>query len=225
MTNISSLVNSFNELNEIFEKEQDFHKQIDLCAELYLSKNPDLNQDLVKKSISYGFDMHKKDIRDSGKPYIIHPISVGLTLLTYKEKEYVTLCGPLHDVIEHNMEQKIDISKHILKTFGLKSLLIINAVTILNDNDSNKDKKAMEKLMGYKNFGYEEGIILKAADSITNLYTKQGMKAKKNISKEERINIFEKKAKTNLIPLIKRTNNSNRDLYIQTINHFIRNNY
>ena len=60
--------------------------------------NVDLN--IVKKAYNLAFEAHKEQKRESGEPYIIHPIEVATILAELGMDTSTIVAGLLHDVIE-----------------------------------------------------------------------------------------------------------------------------
>ena len=60
--------------------------------------NVDLN--VVNKAFNLAFEAHKEQKRESGEPYIIHPIDVSTILAELGMDTSTIVAGLLHDVIE-----------------------------------------------------------------------------------------------------------------------------
>lgn len=56
--------------------------------------------DLITKAYNFAFDAHKDQKRESGEPYIIHPICVAEILVDSGMDTNTIIAGLLHDVIE-----------------------------------------------------------------------------------------------------------------------------
>ena len=55
---------------------------------------------LIEKGYKFAFDAHKDQVRQSGEPYIIHPIAVACKLIEFGMDTPSVVAGLLHDVIE-----------------------------------------------------------------------------------------------------------------------------
>ena len=56
--------------------------------------------DEIKKAYCLAKDLHSKQFRQSGEPYIIHPISVAIILSELKADKDTICAGLLHDTME-----------------------------------------------------------------------------------------------------------------------------
>ena len=74
--------------------------------------NVDLN--VVNKAFDLASEAHKEQKRESGEPYIIHPIDVSIILAELGMDTSTIVAGLLHDVIEDTEYTYEDIKK-ILK--------------------------------------------------------------------------------------------------------------
>jgi GTP pyrophosphokinase len=70
----------------------------DLIKEIE-SYNPD-EIELVKKAYKIAEQAHAHQKRESGEPYIIHPLSVCMNLTKFKADGASLCAGLLHDVVE-----------------------------------------------------------------------------------------------------------------------------
>ena len=76
---------------------------LDVCSS-YMSAD-DLK--LVEKAWHYATDAHSEQFRQSGEPYIIHPIQVAGILADLHLDAVTVACGFLHDVVE-DTEKMLD---------------------------------------------------------------------------------------------------------------------
>ena len=71
--------------------------------------NVDLN--VVNKAFDLASEAHKEQKRESGEPYIIHPIDVSIILAELGMDTSTIVAGLLHDVIEDTEYTYEDIKK------------------------------------------------------------------------------------------------------------------
>ncbi len=62
--------------------------------------HPAKNFQLIEKAYKIASDAHKNQLRKSGEPYIIHPLSVAIILSSLGADLEAIADGILHDVIE-----------------------------------------------------------------------------------------------------------------------------
>ena len=66
--------------------------------------------DIVKKAYYYAYDLHKNQIRQSGEPYITHPLNVAYILADMHADKDTIIAGLLHDTLEDTSISKEDIA-------------------------------------------------------------------------------------------------------------------
>ena len=69
----------------------------------------------VQKALVYAVDCHNGQFRQSGEPYIIHPIQVAGILAKLKLDAVTVACGFLHDVVEDTSPMKSSWRKTIAR--------------------------------------------------------------------------------------------------------------
>ena len=94
---------------------------LDVCSS-YMSAD-DLK--LVEKAWHYATDAHSDQFRQSGEPYIIHPIQVAGILADLHLDAVTVACGFLHDVVE-DTEKTLD---DLEADFGTDVRNIVDGVT------------------------------------------------------------------------------------------------
>ncbi len=83
---------------------------------------------LLKKAYTMAVKAHQDQVRESGEPYISHPLQVASLLAENLEMDFETIvAGLLHDVIE---DSAISVEK-IKKEFGANIALLVDGVTKL----------------------------------------------------------------------------------------------
>ena len=103
------------------EKNLTAQEVFDLCRE-YMTP---AHVDYVKKAYQYAAKMHAGQKRESGEPYIIHPIQVAGILAKLKMDYVSVAAGFLHDVVEDTPATLDDIERE----FGPDMRVIIDGLT------------------------------------------------------------------------------------------------
>ena len=133
--------------------------------------NPDAI-DIIKKAYYYAEDLHKGQFRQSGEPYIIHPLNVAYILACmYADRD--TICaGLLHDTLEDTNITKADIAHDFNPTIAN---LVDGVTKISKMNFSSKQEQNLANTRKIIT-GITDDIriiIIKLADRLHNMRTLQ----------------------------------------------------
>jgi len=144
-----------------------FEKLLDLVRTYNVSKE---DIELLNSAYEYANILHNGQFRQSGEPYIIHPLSVSY-ILAEMHADIDTLCAALlHDTLEDTDATKEDISHF----FNQKIADLVDGVTKFNGKNF-KNKKDEEAANTRKIInGITEDvriIIIKLADRLHNMRT------------------------------------------------------
>lgn len=107
----------------------------DLKKKIWVYNRKDWN--IVEKAYNYAYDYHKGQKRESGEPYIIHPLNVAYHL-SLMHADISTICAALlHDVLEDTKANINDLKQ----AFGEEVAYLVDGVTKLTKmNFKNKDE-------------------------------------------------------------------------------------
>ena len=146
--------------------------------------------EIVKKAYELANNAHKEQKRESGEPYIIHPLNVCMNLTLFKA-DGATLCaGLLHDVVE-DTEYTLE---YIEKEFGKDVAHLVDGVTkISNLHFDSKEEATNANIRRIINSLNDDVriIIIKLCDRLHNMQTLQYKAPEKQIrSANETLNIF-----------------------------------
>ena len=87
--------------------------------------NKFLNPKTLSKAYQFALNAHKNQTRDSGDPYLSHPVAVANILSDLKLDSATIATGLLHDTIEDTKETY----KTIEKEFGKEVADLVDGVT------------------------------------------------------------------------------------------------
>jgi len=101
---------------------------LDKLLEMVKDYNPDEVEKLIK-AYNIAEKAHKGQLRESGEPYIIHPINVCINLAKFHADGSTLVAGMLHDVVE-DTDMTI---KDIENEFGCDVAKLVLGVTKINN--------------------------------------------------------------------------------------------
>ena len=126
--------------------------------------------EIIKKAYYYAEQLHKGQIRQSGEPYIIHPLNVAYILADMKADRDTICAGLLHDTLEDTKITKEDIAHD----FNQNIANLVDGVTKLAKmNFSSKESQNMANTRKIITGITEDVriIIIKLADRLHNMRT------------------------------------------------------
>ena len=160
----------------------------DLLKEIE-SYNPDEIEN-VKKAYALAEKAHSHQKRESGEPYIIHPLNVCMNLTKFKADGASLCAGLLHDVVEDTDYTLEDIKE----MFNEDVAFLVDGVTkISNLHFNTKDEATNANIRRLINSLNDDVriIIIKLCDRLHNMQTLEFKAPEKRIrSAEETLNIF-----------------------------------
>ena len=124
----------------------------------------------VIKAYEYAKDAHKNQKRESGEPYIIHPINVCINLAKFKADGATLVAGMLHDVVADTKYTLSDVEKE----FGNEVAKLVDGVTkISNIHFSSLDEARDANIRRIITSLNEDVriIIIKLCDRLHNMET------------------------------------------------------
>ena len=149
---------------------EDFEKFIKLVSEY----NPD-GVETISKAYAFAKYYHEGQMRESGEPYIIHPLAVAMTLAEMQADSDTICAGLLHDVLE-DCKEKGATKELIEKEFNPKVAELVDGVTNLTKADFESKEEAAQANKDKIINGLAKDpriIIIKLADRLHNINTLQ----------------------------------------------------
>ena len=92
-----------------------------------LNINPKYNAGLIGKAYDKGRQLHDGQLRKSGEPYFVHPISVAVILAQLGMDDATLIGGLLHDAVEDTEYTR----EELVADFGEEIALLVDGVTKL----------------------------------------------------------------------------------------------
>ena len=179
--------------------DQLFHRLVTSC----IAYNPGLDKKRVIKAYKFAKIVHQNVYRDSGEPYIIHPLHTALILSEYFADEDTIIAALLHDTIEDVAHISFSSIKH---KFGNDVAHLVEGVTKIDDlfpkyqqslfpisSGQSVDIETIRKVF-QKSENDIRIILIKLADRVHNVRTLETKKegSKREDKAEETLNIFSK---------------------------------
>ena len=141
----------------------------ELMAALKESNRP-YDFDMITQACEYADKAHERQMRQSGEPYITHPIAVARILVELGMDTETICAGLLHDVVEDTASTLDEIKK----MFGADVALMVDGVTKLTKlSYSSKEQRQAENVrkMLLAMAKDVRVIIVKLADRLHNMRT------------------------------------------------------
>lgn len=154
------------------------------------SYNPDSDKALIRRAYDYAEIAHEGQKRNSGEPYIIHPLNVAMILADLKMDDATICAGLLHDVLEDteiSMDRMTDDFGEVITTLvdGVTKLKQIQSKSKVDNQVDNYRKMVMAMANDIR------VIIVKLADRLHNLRTLDYKERSKQVEKaRETIEIY-----------------------------------
>ena len=147
------------------------------------SYNKFLNPETLTKAYDFALRAHQNQKRDSGDPYVIHPVAVANILTDLKLDSATIATGLLHDTIEDTFATY----KTIEQEFGKEVADLVEGVTKISEFENqaitNSKAENFRKLIIATSKDIRV-LLVKLADRLHNMRT---INAIENFEKKERI--------------------------------------
>jgi GTP diphosphokinase / guanosine-3',5'-bis(diphosphate) 3'-diphosphatase len=134
------------------------------------SYRPAEDQALVKKAYEFSEEHHKGQTRESGEPYLVHPLEVAILLADMRLDATAIVAGLLHDAVE---DTSVTIDE-IKAEFGEQVAHIVEGVTKISKIDFASSEEAQAENVRKMVLAMMDDIrvvLIKLADRLHNMRT------------------------------------------------------
>ena len=132
--------------------------------------NKFLNPDTLSKAYNFALKAHKNQKRDSGDPYLIHPVEVANILTELKLDSATIATGLLHDTIEDTKTTY----KTVEKEFGREVADLVDGVTKISELEGKAQENSKAENIRKLILATSKDIrvlLVKIADRLHNMRT------------------------------------------------------
>jgi GTP diphosphokinase / guanosine-3',5'-bis(diphosphate) 3'-diphosphatase len=161
------------------------------CATDFAASESADSVDLICRAFQFAYCLHEGQVRQSGEPYIIHPVQVATILLELGGDATIIAAGFLHDVVEDTDVTLGDIESR----FGNEVRRLVEGVTKLSafeisDFDSKVPSKTERQAEDFRRMFLSMAqdirvILVKLADRLHNMRTLEHMPDSKRRAKAQ----------------------------------------
>ncbi len=151
---------------------------VDALIDRVFSYNPEANADLLRRAYAFSNEVHYKQRRKGGNPYIEHPLAVAALLCEMRMDTNTIAAGLLHDTIE-DTETTVEDIKGL---FGEDIAFLVESLTKLSQMEfrTNEDAQAENFRRMFLAMAEDMRVILiKFADRLHNMRTLEYLSASK----------------------------------------------
>ena len=144
-------------------------------VELY---HPEADSELIRRAYTFSAKAHEGQIRQSGEPYLLHPLAVAGILTFLKLDVPAIVAGLLHDTLEDTVATHSELGKY----FGNEVAQLVDGVTKIGQIPfkSNEEKQAENfRKMVLSMANDIRVVFIKLADRLHNMETLEHLKESK----------------------------------------------
>ncbi|MGH7231057.1 MAG: HD domain-containing protein, partial [Nitrospiraceae bacterium] len=143
---------------------------IDQLIKRVQSYNPDAETDLVRRAYDFSAKAHEGQTRQSGEPYLQHPLAVAGVLTSLRSDVTAIVAGLLHDTLEDTLATPDELEQ----LFGKDIVRLVDGVTKIGKiKFRNYEEKQAENFrkMVLSMADDIRVVLIKLADRLHNMRT------------------------------------------------------
>ena len=161
---------------------------IDQLIKRVQSYNPDAETDLVRRAYAFSAKAHEGQTRQSGEPYLQHPLAVAGVLTSLRSDVTAIVAGLLHDTLEDTVATPGELEHE----FGKEILRLVDGVTKIGKirfrNYEEKQAENFRKMLLAMARDIRV-ILVKLADRTHNMRTLGHLKPERQIEIAHGLNL------------------------------------
>src|SRR5260370_6489786 len=155
------------------------------------TQKPDLDGEVLQKAYIFSAREHRGQVRDSGEPYLVHPLYVAYILADLHLDETSIAVGLLHDVLEDTLTTK----EKLQEMFGDDVAELVDGVTKISRyayvSKEEQQAETFRKML-LAMVSDLRVVLVKLADRLHNMRTLEYLPADKQIAiAKETMQIYE----------------------------------
>ena len=151
-------------------------RSLEELVSIMVKYHPDTNVALVEKAYHFAQKAHEGQMRKSGEPYFVHPLTVAGILARLMLDAPTIAAGLLHDTVEDCDDVTLDL---ITKEFGQEVALLVDGVTKLERLDFSSRVEQQAESIRKMILAMSKDIrvvLIKLADRMHNMRTLKAQK-------------------------------------------------
>lgn len=156
----------------------DLTARFEELLEIMRTNRPTDDLGIVRRAFELSAQLHQDQKRDSGEPYLVHPLETGILLAGMKLDPVAVSAGLLHDSVEDTSVTVADIKRE----FGSHVAHIVQGVTKISKLDfANSEERQAENVRKMMLAMVDDirVVLIKLADRLHNMRTLQHLSAER----------------------------------------------
>ncbi|MFA7332172.1 MAG: bifunctional (p)ppGpp synthetase/guanosine-3',5'-bis(diphosphate) 3'-pyrophosphohydrolase [Candidatus Delongbacteria bacterium] len=158
-----------------------FDREFELLLAVFHEYMPEAGEGRLRAAYEYAYELHDGQLRNTGVPYIDHPLQVARILAHLKMDPDTLIAGLLHDTLEDCAEKGVTVGT-LTERFGEHVAMLVDGVTKIGDLKFRSFEH--QQSVNYRKMLLSMSrdirvIFVKFADRLHNMRTLDGLKPEK----------------------------------------------